>query len=71
MSSVRIDILDPKATKVLKDLEDMKLIAIQEVPSSGFEAILQKLRAKKKALSLDDISKEVEAVRSERYGKGA
>jgi len=31
MNTLRVDILNPKAAKLLKDLADMNLIAIQDV----------------------------------------
>lgn len=70
MSTLRIDILNPKAVKLLKNLADLNLIAIQDNSKSGFEKILKKLRSKaKSAPSLDEITKEVELVRSKRYEK--
>lgn len=69
MQSVRIDILNPKAAKLLQDLADLKLISISESKNS-FSEVLAKLRShSKSAPSLDDITKEVESVRTKRYGK--
>jgi hypothetical protein len=70
MNTLRVDILNPKAAKLLKDLADLKLIAIQDTSKSGFASVLKKLRSKaKSAPSLDEITKEVEFVRSKRYAK--
>jgi len=70
MSTIRVDILNPKAAKLLKNLADMKLIAIQDSSKSGFAKLLKKLRAKAKpAPSMDEITQEVELVRSKRYEK--
>lgn len=70
MSILRIEILNPKASKLLKDLADLNLIAIQESPKSGFKLLLKKLRSKaKSAPTLEEISQEVELVRTKRYGK--
>jgi hypothetical protein len=70
MRSMRIEILNPKAAKLLKDLADMNLIAIQDTSKNGFANALKKLRSKSKsAPSLDEITKEVEAIRSKRYAK--
>ncbi len=70
MNTMRIDILNPKAVKLLKTLADLNLIAIQDTSKNGFEDILRKLRAKSKsAPSLEEITKEVELVRSKRYEK--
>jgi len=70
MSTIRIDILNPKAAKLLKNLADMKLIAIQDSSKSGFAKLLKKLRSKAKPTpSMDEITQEVELVRSKRYEK--
>lgn len=70
MNAIRVDILNPKAAKLLKNLADLNLITIQDIPKNGFETIVKKLRAKaKSAPSLDEITKEVELVRAKRYEK--
>lgn len=70
MNTMRIDILNPKATKLLNDLADLNLITIHDTSKNGFEGILRKLRAKSKsAPSLEEITHEVELVRSKRYEK--
>ena len=70
MNTMRIDILNPKAAKLLKDLEDLNLIAIKRTSKNGFASVLQKLRSKAKtAPTLDEITKEVTLVRNKRYGK--
>ncbi len=70
MTTMRIDILNPKATKLLKDLADLNLIAIQDTSKNGFATVLKKLRSKaKSAPTLDEITKEVELVRAKRYAK--
>jgi len=62
--------LNPKAAKLLKDLADLNLIAIQDNSKNGFASVLKKLRSKaKSAPTLDEITKEVESVRSKRYAK--
>ena len=71
MNTMRIDILNPKAARLLEDLADLNLIAIQDTSKSGFATVLNKLRSKSKsAPSLDEITSEVELVRSKRYAKG-
>lgn len=69
MESIRIDIVNPKAKSLLKDMADLNLIRIKdEEIKSEFKELLDKLRVDdKKAPSLDDISDEVEAARKERY----
>jgi len=70
MITYQVDILNPKADKLLKDLANMKLIAIsKESNEDPFLAVVKKLR-KKAALkppTLEEITKEVESVRLERY----
>jgi len=67
---MRIDILNPKAAKLLKDLADLNLIAIRDTSKNGFTTVLKKLRSKaKSAPTFDEITKEVELVRSKRYEK--
>lgn len=73
MDSIRIEILNPKARKLLKNLAELKLIKISDLSDrkSEFKKLLYKLRAKSdNAPSLDEIEKEVEAVRKARYEKG-
>ena len=67
---MRVDVLNPKATNILKNLADLNLITIHNSSKTGFESILKKLRAKAKlAPSFVEITKEVELVRSKRYVK--
>jgi len=70
METLRIDIVNPKAKKIIKELADLKLINIHDQNSiKSFESLLKKLRAKSKDISLDEITKEVEVVRAKRHGK--
>lgn len=70
MNTMRIDILNPKATKLLKDLADLDLIAIKDSSKNEFTSLLKKTRSKaKEAPSLEEISQEVEIARKERYEK--
>ncbi len=70
MNTLQIEILNPKAAKLLQDLADLKLISINRPLDDGFSQILKKLRSKSEtAPSLDEITKEVELVRSIKYGK--
>ena len=67
---MRVDIINPKALRLLKDLADMNLIAIQDSSNNGFANVLKKLRLKAKtAPTYDEITKEVELVRQKRYEK--
>lgn len=67
MDSLKIDIINPKARELLRNLADLNLIAIREEPDNHFFELLEKLRSKEPTLSLEDITKEVEIVRAERY----
>jgi len=71
MTTFQVDILNPKATKLLEDLADLKLIFIRTTADDGFIKLVNKLRAKAKnnPPTLDEITKEVEIVRSKRYAK--
>ncbi|MGM9509717.1 hypothetical protein ACS5NO_18425 [Larkinella sp. GY13] len=71
MTTYQIDILNPKATKLLQDLADLDLIAIRQTTEDGFQKVVNRLRAKAadNPPSLEDITKEVESVRSKRYAK--
>jgi hypothetical protein len=70
MDTVKVNILNPKAIKLLNDLAELNLISIQDYSKNNFAAVLSKLRTKaKSSLSLDEITKEVELVRKKRYAK--
>jgi hypothetical protein len=71
MTSIRVDILNPKAKKILQELADLKLIAIKDLKSDNFSKVVNKIRKKAKAnpLSLEEITTEVESVREKRYAK--
>ncbi len=69
-TSIRIDILNPKAVKLLKNLAELDLISIKEDSKKGFTEVLKKLRSNSKsAPSLEEITNEVEKVRARRYAK--
>ncbi|PKP24243.1 MAG: hypothetical protein CVU03_13190 [Bacteroidetes bacterium HGW-Bacteroidetes-2] len=71
METIRIDILNPKAKNILKELADLNLIKInKEKKKSDFSVLLKKLRTKSKGeISLEEVTKEVEEVRKSRYAK--
>lgn len=70
MRTLQIEILNPKAAKLLRDLEEMNLISIRKSEKTSLTSILERLRSKEgDAPSLDEITKEVEIVRSKRHGK--
>jgi hypothetical protein len=66
----QIEILNPKASKLLKNLADLQLISITEMPSSDpFINVVNRIRKKAslKSPTLEEITKEVEAVRTKRH----
>ena len=71
METIQIDILNPKAKKLLKDLADLNLIKINKAKTkSDLSSLLKKLRANSDdEISLDEITNEVEQVRKLRYEK--
>lgn len=70
METLKVDILNPKARKLLKDLADLDLIAIRKSDKSDFSEILKKLRSKSEHVPTpEEIAKEVEVVRSEKTHK--
>jgi len=72
MEILRIEILNPKAKKLLQDLAALNLIRFKDKVDSitAFKDLLARLRAQADdPPSLDEITREVEAVRQKRYGK--
>jgi len=71
MESIRIEIINPKAKKLLKELAELNLIKIRAIKNKAeFSSLLKKLRAKSNdEVSLEEITKEVEQVRKSRYEK--
>lgn len=69
METTRIEILNPKAMNLLKDLATLGLIKFnKEKYKSDCSMLLEKIRAKSNdEISLDKITKEVEQVRKLRY----
>ena len=71
MESFNIEIINPKPKSILKGLPNLNLIRIQKnKPINEFSELLKKLRKNSElSLSFDEITKEVDAVRRERYGQ--
>jgi hypothetical protein len=71
MESIIIEILNPKAKSLLKNLADLNLIKIRkEKDNIALTELLTRLRTKSDdSFSLEDISSEVESVREKRYDK--
>ena len=70
MEALKIEILNPKALKLIKGMQDLNLIKVSDVPATKFKAFLKKMRRNSTtAPSLIEITKIVEKVRSARYAK--
>ena len=71
MESIKVEIINPKAKRLLKNLADIGLIKITEENTNTYlSEILDKLRSKSEnAPSLEEITEEVESVRKDRYEK--
>jgi len=69
MESLVIDILNPKAKRLLQNLADLNLIRIKKKKDkTEFNRLLERLRENADdAPSLDEITKEVESVRKSRH----
>lgn len=67
MTTLQIDIIEPKAAKLLEDLAAMNLISIQTTKQDRLKSLLTKLRAHSDEISMEEITSEVEIVRAERY----
>lgn len=71
METLQIDVLNPKAKKLLEDLEALNLIAIRKTDYSGFQEVLKKISEKvgENMPSESEIAAEVAEERAERYAK--
>ena len=70
MKSLNIEILNPKALKLIKGMEDLNLIKVSEEPVSRLTSYLKKMRRNSEtAPELDEITSIVEEVRASRYAK--
>jgi hypothetical protein len=71
METIKIEILNPKAKNILKNLADLNLISIKDkVSSKRFSELLGRLREKNGSVpSPEEISLEVKKVRAKRYKK--
>ena len=66
----QVDILNPKADKLLQDLADLKLISLSKPSNDPFLTVVKRLRKRAAAIktpTLEEITKEVEKVRAKRY----
>ena len=70
MEALKIEILNPKALKLIKGMQDLNLIKVSKDSPTNFTAFLKKMRRNSAtAPSLEEITIIVEKVRSERYAR--
>lgn len=70
MSTIRIEILNPNALKLIEGMQDLKLIKVSYEPESKLKTYLKKMRSSaNSAPTIDEITEIVEEVRAERHGK--
>ena len=70
MEAYKLEVLDPKALKLIKGMQDLKLIRITKEPVNSVRQYLKKMRQNaSSAPSLDEITEMVEKVRTKRYAK--
>jgi hypothetical protein len=70
MEAISVEIVNPKAKKLLRNLVELNLIHIK--PQASLSDMLAKLRKNEaETPSLDEITEEVETVRQTRYAKKA
>lgn len=68
METITIDIINPKANKLLKNLESLDLISIRKKNAFDWKQKLKIIRKNNTNDNiLDEITKEVESVRKKRY----
>ncbi len=70
MEALKIEILNPKALQLIKDMQDLNLIRVSEDPASKLQTYLKEMRKNaSSAPSLDEIATIVKEVRVKRYAK--
>ena len=72
METYQIELLEPKAKKLLQELVKLKLIKVNAIisPKNEFKELLAKIQGKNIApLTLEEITREVEIVREKCYAK--
>jgi len=68
MNTISIKILNPKALDLLRTLSNLNLISIEEEKTDEMIDVVRRIRSKvKNPPSLEEITAEVENVRSEMY----
>lgn len=70
MDAFRIEILNPKALQLIKDMQDLKLIKVSDEPAPALKSYLKKMRSRA-AMAPDEneVLNIVEDVRAKRLTK--
>lgn len=70
MDALKIEILNPKALKLIKGMEELNLIKVSEEPTTRLRLYLKNMRRNSSSVpGLKDITNIVEKVRADRYAK--
>jgi hypothetical protein len=70
MEALKIEILNPKALKLIKGMQELNLIRVSQDPTSTLTTYLKKMRRNaSSAPDICEITTIVEKVRSARYAK--
>lgn len=70
MEALKIEILNPKALQLIKEMQDLNYIKVTDSPVSELQSYLKKMRKNaSSAPSFEEIANSVAEVRAERYGK--
>ncbi|MGJ7030809.1 hypothetical protein [Niabella hirudinis] len=70
MEALRIEILNPKALKLIKGMQELDLIRVRSEPATKLKSYLKEMRRKaQSAPDLDEITAIVEDIREARHAK--
>ena len=70
MEALKIEILNPTALQLIKDMQDLNLIRVSEDPASKLQTYLKEMRKNASSVpNLDEIATIVKEVRVKRYAK--
>lgn len=70
MEAIKIEILNPKALKLIKGMQELDLIRVSEAPASRLKSYLKKMRQHSAtAPGKDEIAKIVKEVRVANHAK--
>jgi hypothetical protein len=70
MEALKIEILNPKALQLIKDMQDLNLIKVSEDPATKLQTYLKKMRKNaSSAPSIEEIATIVNEVRVKKHAK--